>query len=375
MNSNYNYTSLQPLLFDFDEFSFTNGLYLSEKETEFASYWNTVISSLPSYLFETNYIGRKGYRDIDILAVRCVMLFFKQNNIKQTLSFLKGSPRIKEIVGMIKVPSESVVSRKTKDLIQEIEMDNIYDMVTKEYFENKLICNLTIDSTPIDARETPVKKVKDKVKKKRGRKSKGTLEESEYLVKQEEDKKISQMAKTGDVNQYLSTLENRCSITGKMNSKGYMQWRIGYKVHLAVDDFGIPISYFVSGASVHDSKVAIPLLRKAKEKAQFLYALMDGGYSSNDISEFTKTLDAVPIIDYKADRNGVKIAMDPAKKIRYKARTTVERTNSELKDCFLAPKLYSRGEKSIFDLKLAVLLLTLKKIKHVIQLSSKQKAA
>ena len=138
MNSNYNYTSLQPLLFDFDEFSFTNGLYLSEKETEFASYWNTVISSLPSYLFETNYIGRKGYRDIDILAVRCVMLFFKQNNIKQTLSFLKGSPRIKEIVGMIKVPSESVVSRKTKDLIQEIEMDNIYDMVTKEYFENKL---------------------------------------------------------------------------------------------------------------------------------------------------------------------------------------------------------------------------------------------
>ena len=60
MNSNYNYTSLQPLLFDFDEFSFTNGLYLSEKETEFASYWNTVISSLPSYLFETNYIGRKG---------------------------------------------------------------------------------------------------------------------------------------------------------------------------------------------------------------------------------------------------------------------------------------------------------------------------
>ena len=75
------------------------------------------------------------------------------------------------------------------------------------------------------------------------------------------------------------------------------------------------------------------------------------------------------------DRNGVKVEMDPAKKNRYKARTTVERTNSELKDCFLAPKLYSRGEKSIFDLKLAVLLLTIKKIKHVIQLSSKQKVA
>ena len=245
----------------------------------------------------------------------------------------------------------------------------------KEYFENKLICNLSIDSTPIDARETPVKKVKDKAKKKRGRKAKGSIEEASYIAKQEEDEKINKMAKTGEVKQYLSTLENRCSITGKMNSKGYMQWRIGYKVHLAVDDFGIPISYFVSGACVHDSKVAIPLLRMAKEKAQFLYALMDGGYSCNDISEFTKTLDAVPVIDYKADRNGVKVDMDPAKKNRYKARTTVERTNSELKDCFLAPKLYSRGEKSIFDLKLAVLLLTIKKIKHVIQLSSKQKVA
>ena len=39
----------------------------------------------------------------------------------------------------------------------------------------------------------------------------------------------------------------------------------------------------------------------------------------------------------------------------------VEKETSELKDCFLAPKLYSRGEKTIFDLKLAVLLLTLKK--------------
>ena len=63
MNSTYNYTGLQPLLFDFDEFSYTNGLYLSEKEAEFASYWNMIISSLPSYLFEINYIGRKGYID------------------------------------------------------------------------------------------------------------------------------------------------------------------------------------------------------------------------------------------------------------------------------------------------------------------------
>ena len=59
---------------------------------------------------------------------------------------------------------------------------------------------------------------------------------------------------------------------------------------------------------------------------------MDGGYSSSNIVEFTTgNMDAVPVIDFKADINGAKEEMDPAKMERYKARTTVERTNSELK--------------------------------------------
>ena len=154
-----------------------------------------------------------------------------------------------------------------------------------------------------------------------------------------------------------------------------MQWRIGYKVHLAVDDMGIPMSFFVSGASVHDSKVAIPLIRLAKERCTFLYTLMDGGYSSKDIVSFAKELGVVPVIDFKANRNGLKPEMDKAKKVRYKARTTVERTNSELKDCFLPPKLYSRGKGSLLDLQFAVLLLTIKKIRNRLLEEQKIKAA
>lgn len=56
--------------------------------------------------------------------------------------------------------------------------------------------------------------------------------------------------------------------------------------------------------------------------------------------------------------------MDLAKRTRYRARTTVERTNSELKDCFLPPKLFSRGVCSLLDLQFAVLLLTIKKIRN-----------
>ena len=54
--------------------------------------------------------------------------------------------------------------------------------------------------------------------------------------------------------------------------------------------------------------------------------------------------------------------MDPAKAWRYRARTTVERTNSELKEYFLPEKLYSRGRRGIFQIELSILLPDIKKI-------------
>ena len=114
MNDILNHTTLQPLLFDFRDFSLSNNMPLSKKEAEFASYWNSIASMLPDSMFETNRMGRKGYRDADVLAVRIVMLFFKQNNIKQALSFLETSMGVRMVVGMENVPSESVVSRRSK---------------------------------------------------------------------------------------------------------------------------------------------------------------------------------------------------------------------------------------------------------------------
>ena len=151
-------------------------------------------------------------------------------------------------------------------------------------------------------------------------------------------------------------------MTGKKNSKGNMEWFIGYKVHLAVDDNGIIVAHHVTGACVHDSQVAIPLMRMADRRCDYLYALMDGGYTSQRIEAFASSIGKVPIIDRHADRNGNKKEMEPCKAERYKARTTVERTNSELKECFLPDKLYSRGKKGIFQIELSILMLDIKKI-------------
>ncbi len=70
----------------------------------------------------------------------------------------------------------------------------------------------------------------------------------------------------------------------------------------------------------------------------------------------------MPIIDSHADSNGVKREMDPPYAFRYRSRTTVERTNSELKECCLPSQLYSRGKKAIFQIELAILMTDIKKM-------------
>ena len=45
------------------------------------------------------------------------------------------------------------------------------------------------------------------------------------------------------------------------------------------------------------------------------------------------------VIDPKVKFHRPKQEMDPAKVVRYRARTTVERSNSELKSCFLPQTL------------------------------------
>ncbi len=239
-----------------------------------------------------------------------------------------------------------------------MDFSSIIASICSSFYRGRLVCHLSIDSTIVEAREKPVKKEKPKMKRKRGRKPK----DSEEFTIADEKERLYSFMENGDIDEFLSSLEHRCSVTGKKNSKGNMEWFIGYKAHLAVDDSGIVVAHHVTGACVHDSQVAIPLMRMADDRCDYLYALMDGGYTSRRIEDFACSIGKIPIIDRHADRNGTKKEMDPAKAWRYRSRTTVERTNSELKECFLTEKLYSRGKRGIFQIELSILMLDIKKI-------------
>jgi len=111
-----------------------------------------------------------------------------------------------------------------------------------------------------------------------------------------------------------------------------MHW-VGFKLHLDVSDRGFPLSAFTSSASLHDSQAAIPLSQMTNERVgTVFYELMDKGYDSDFIRSGVKRQGHVPIIQ-TTDRFGKKaVPLDEAQAKRFKERTTVERSFSDIKE-------------------------------------------
>lgn len=345
----------------------------SEKEKAFLSFWEALLPLLPDVVTcpGNAHTGRPSYPLADILAVWAVKLFFSLKTVSAAVDLLRSSLNLRMMTGMGDVPSKASVSRRTGELRAAMDVDGMLGRLCGQFYDGRIIGHLSIDSTVVDAREKPVRNPEaEKVPGKRGRKRKGSAEEAAAIARREEEERLHALEEEGDIGDYLSTLDKDCSVTGKKNSKGHMQWRIGYKIHLAVDGMGIPVAYAVTGARVHDSKVAIPLMRKADERCPFLYALMDAGYCDRRISAFAESMGKVAVIDSKAPPGGKKVPMDKAKAERYKARTTVERTNSEMKEKYLPYKLYSRDDRALFEMELAVLLTAMDKMAHALMATS-----
>ena len=80
------------------------------------------------------------------------------------------------------------------------------------------------------------------------------------------------------------------------------------------------------------------------------------------------------ISDRRAYKGLVADPLDPASQRQYAARTTVERTNSELKDGVLPDIIYKRGSHARYEIGLAILLTTMKKVRNVLILYEQRQA-
>ena len=253
------------------------------------------------------------------------------------------------------IPSEATFSRAFDEISELNIAQKAHEKFIQEYLSEKTFFYNATDATKIPLREKPVKNETVKSKpKKRGRPKKGETREpiKPTILKQQEKLKT--------VEEKLSLVSTDCGVGVKQNSKGNREVWIGGKLHISTVDGDIPIAAFYSGANVHDSSVALPLMQETSKRVNYLYDLQDAGYDADIIRGFSTRLGHRPIIDINPKNSKIlkaKIELQKHEietfaylnqhlscdKKHYNQRSMVERVNKLLKDDFGCNKIYYQG--------------------------------
>jgi transposase len=256
---------------------------------------------------------------------------------------LRAVSNLRRICGFMApgdIPSESTFSRAFTEFAVSGLGNRAHDALVQDYLGGELVGHISRDSTAIVGREKPAKKVKEPKKpRKKGRPAKG--EQREPVVEKRLDRQVGQSA-----GEAIRELPVSCDRGTKKNAKGYKTSWNGYKLHLDTNDAGLPISALVTSASVHDSQVAIPLIKLTSNKVTYLYDLMDAAYDAQRINETSRQWGHVPIID-KNPRGKKVIPMAPHEAARYKERTAAERANGRLKEDLGADNVMVKGHSKV----------------------------
>jgi len=257
------------------------------------------------------------------------------------------------------IPSEAKFSRVFKELSDLKIAEKTHEKFVKEYLSNELFFYNATDATKVPLREKAVKVEKEKAKpKKRGRPKKGETREpiKPTILKQQIEMKT--------IEEKLSLVSTNCGVGVKQNSKGNREVWIGGKLHISAVDGDIPITAFYSGANVHDSSVALPLMEETSNRVNYLYDLQDAGYDADIIREFSENLGHRPIIDInpknsKALKEKIELIKHEKESFKfinqhqsldkehYNQRSMVERVNKYLKDDFGCDKIYYQGATKV----------------------------
>jgi len=261
-----------------------------------------------------------------------------------------------------KIPSESKFSRVFKEFSQQRIATKAHDLFIENYLSGTLFFYSSIDSTAIELREKSVmygKSKKDvKSKRRQGRPKKG--EE----LPPKKPSILQQQEKMSEVKEMLSLIGTECNTSIKKNSKGNRYKWTGGKLHLAVVDGDIPITALYSSASVHDSSLALPLIKQSSQKVNYLYDLADAAYDTSIIRNYSKKQNHRPIIDINPKNSKklkAQIALSKSEKkilhpfklynnsddLHYNQRSSVERVNAYLKDSYGCSKIYYQGAQKV----------------------------
>lgn len=261
-----------------------------------------------------------------------------------TIEALRASPGFRRICGLVRqgqVPSESTFSRAFAEFTRLGLGEKVHAALVEQWVKPGLVGHISRDATAIEGREKPAAKPKPPkpAPRKKGRPRRGEVRAPKPETRLERQVRQTAAAALGE-------LPAHCDVGAKRNSKGHQETWIGYKLHADVNDCGWPISVALTAASVHDSQVAIPLMKMTSARVDYLYDLMDAAYDARPIYEVSHSLGHVPIID-KNGRGREVIPLAPHEAARYRQRTASERFNGRLKEEFGGGNVMVRGAQKV----------------------------
>lgn len=245
--------------------------------------------------------------------------------IKDLVKRLNNDPYFRFDCGFLhsdNLPSEASYSRMITLISESDAMTRIHDDLILLAIQEEHITeeNIAIDATHFEARDraTGSKNKEKPAPKKRGRKPKA---EREQWLKEKEtteaalpiyEKKIEHQ-----LTESVETLFGEAPLAPmwgvKKNSDGKNVYWFGYKAHLAVSTKSQYIlAGFMTSGNLHDSKAAIPLLKKIEQNlpTQFTAGLFDAGYDYKPIYEQLEAQNLQAVIPYNQRNEGEVIGFD-----------------------------------------------------------------
>jgi hypothetical protein len=291
-----------------------------------------------------------GKPEEDRCTLACAFLAKAVLDLKTTRALidrLQADSKLRRLCGFDlrhALPSESTFSRAFEEFATSELMQRVHARMIEDTLGDQLIGHISRDSTAIEARESIAKKDKAEVAPAKQKNKPGRPKKGEIRPTPEPSPLERQRGQT--LEQMLFELDTACATGTKKNAQGYkISWK-GYKLHLDTACCGVPISAVLTGANVHDSRVALPLMRISAQRVDACYELMDAAYCSTVIREEVQAAGRVPLIDHNP-RKGEKQEFAPHEAQRYKTRSGAERCNARLKDEFGARHVQVRGHAKV----------------------------
>jgi len=308
-------------------------------------------------------LGRPAKHRDSLASAFLAKAIYGMETTRQLVDRLRNDAQLRCLCGWDRagrLPHESTFSRAFAEFAETELPQRLHAALIECSQKDRIIGHIARDSSAIEAREKFPESRPGKAKRQRGPQRCKASERGTRLQRQQKQ----------SLAQQLAALPRNCSIGTKKSSKGHQKYWRGYKLHLDVADGQIPISALLTGASVHDSQAAIPLMTMSTQRVTYLYDLMDSAYDAAAIRRHSLQLGHRPITDHprryrktgerkvplrKNSRSWERVIdyelraeeLTWAEQERFRERTMVERVFSRLKDEFGARTIRVRGARKI----------------------------